>query len=163
LVQSKTPANEIDVADGLDNYCRDGKGLIMISKCECQHCGGSIEFDADTFDRSSATSHRVLGNVVECAHCHQQTQLYLNLATFVAPKNPAGFAANLQSPKSKLIPCEICGNQISRTAWFCFQCGQFHYSLFRIVWDVMCNIAAVGLIFSIIGWIILKLVEAAGS
>ncbi|HEY1718177.1 MAG TPA: hypothetical protein VGH42_07765 [Verrucomicrobiae bacterium] len=73
----------------------------MISKCQCQHCGGSIEFDADQLDRSGATSYRILGQVVECPHCHQSTQLYLNLAEFVAPKNPAGFPSTLESPKLK--------------------------------------------------------------
>jgi len=58
----------------------------MISKCQCQHCNGEIEFEAAQFERSSTTSHRVFGQMVECPHCHQQTLLYLNLAEFIAPK-----------------------------------------------------------------------------
>lgn len=64
----------------------------MIVKCQCQHCGGSVEFDAADIEVSSETSHRKLGQIVECPHCHQPTQLYLNKAEFLAPNNPAGFA-----------------------------------------------------------------------
>jgi hypothetical protein len=58
----------------------------MLVKCLCQHCGGSIEFDADGLERSGSTGHRVLGQMIDCPHCGKTTQLYLNLAEFVAPK-----------------------------------------------------------------------------
>ena len=58
----------------------------MIVKCQCQHCGGNIEFEAADIEVGGETSHRKLGQIVECPHCHQPTQLYLNKAEFIAPK-----------------------------------------------------------------------------
>lgn len=60
----------------------------MLAKCSCQHCGGSIEFDADGLERSGSTGHRVLGQMIDCPHCGKSTQLYLNLSEFVNPNRP---------------------------------------------------------------------------
>jgi ssDNA-binding Zn-finger/Zn-ribbon topoisomerase 1 len=101
----------------------------MLAKCSCQNCGSIIEFEAAEFEFSSETSHRRLGQFVECPHCHKQTQIYMNKSEFAAPKIPA---LKSTQPTSRLIPCDVCGNQISRSAFFCFQCGEFHYGLFRL-------------------------------
>jgi hypothetical protein len=58
----------------------------MIAKCQCQNCGEHIEFDASQCELSGSTSHRWLGQTVECPHCGKTTQLYLNRADFIAPK-----------------------------------------------------------------------------
>ena len=58
----------------------------MLAKCPCQNCGAHIEFDAGQFEQSGATSHRRLGQTVDCPHCGKATQLYLNVADFIAPK-----------------------------------------------------------------------------
>jgi transcription elongation factor Elf1 len=129
----------------------------MLAKCSCQNCGGSIEFEAVEFEFNAETSHRKLGQFIDCPHCDKQTQIYMNKSEFVAPKIP-----QLKSTQraSNLISCNICGNQISRSAWFCFQCGEFHYSLFKITWIILCYIGCAGAIFALIGWIIDKLLAA---
>ena len=58
----------------------------MISKCKCQSCGGEIEFEAAEFELSSETSHRKLGQTIDCPHCGKPTQIYMNKAEFIAPK-----------------------------------------------------------------------------
>jgi Zn finger protein HypA/HybF involved in hydrogenase expression len=121
----------------------------MIAECKCQNCGGSIEFDADSLDRSGATSHRVLGQMVECPHCHQQTQLYLNLATFAAPKNQT----TPPEKQPRLIACDDCGTSISRDAAFCPNCGKFH------VWKAAGSVCFAMGVFSLVGWGILKLID----
>jgi len=128
----------------------------MLAKCPCQHCGGSIEFEIAEFEISSETSHRKLGQFIDCPHCHKQTQIYMNKSEFVAPK----ISPSKSEPASRLIPCNVCGNQISRSALFCFQCGEFHYGLFRLTWIIMCYIGLAGVIFALIGWVIGKLLTA---
>jgi hypothetical protein len=129
----------------------------MIVKCKRQHCGGNIEFVAADFEFKSETSHRRLGQTIDCPHCHTATQLYMNKAEFVALKNSS---AKTATPASPLIPCNVCGNQISRSAWFCFQCGEFHQSLFRIVLIIICYIGCAGALLAVIGWLIGKLFKA---
>jgi hypothetical protein len=60
----------------------------MISKCECQQCGESIEFDASQLEITGDTPCRSLGQTVDCPHCDKPTQLYLNKAQFKSAKNP---------------------------------------------------------------------------
>jgi VIT1/CCC1 family predicted Fe2+/Mn2+ transporter len=49
----------------------------MTSKCDCQQCGQSLEFEASQLEKSGETSHRILGQQIECPHCQQPTQLYM--------------------------------------------------------------------------------------
>jgi len=58
----------------------------MISKCQCQSCGEKIEFEASEFEWNSETSHRKLGQTIDCPHCGKPTQIYVNKAEFIAPK-----------------------------------------------------------------------------
>jgi len=46
---------------------------------------------------------------------------------------------------------------------FCFECGEFHYGLFRIVWVVLCNAALAGLIFYCLSKLIEVLLGAVFS
>jgi hypothetical protein len=77
LVQSKTPANEIDIADGLDNYCRKRKreGKTMLVKCFCQQCNGHIEFDEG-----------YAGMPIICPHCGSGTNLFIPSGPLPPPK-----------------------------------------------------------------------------
>jgi len=129
----------------------------MLAKCSCQNCWESIEFETAEFEFSSETPHRKIGQFVECPHCHKQTQIYLNKSGSVAVNKPR-FSVAPSIPK--LIPCRVCGNQISRSALFCFKCGEFHYGLFRITWIILCYIALAGMIFALIGWVVSKLLAA---
>jgi Short C-terminal domain/Domain of unknown function (DUF4429) len=42
----------------------------MIAKCDCQNCGGGIEFNAEELTEENCT--------VECPHCSQQTKLSIS-------------------------------------------------------------------------------------
>jgi Domain of unknown function (DUF4429)/Short C-terminal domain len=42
----------------------------MIVKCDCQHCGGGIEFDSDELTEENC--------VIACPHCGQETKLFIN-------------------------------------------------------------------------------------
>lgn len=75
----------------------------MIAKCQCQRCGGSVEFEAEEIEVSGETSHRKLGQIVECPNCNQPTQLYLNKAEFLVQKNPSDFADNKAEEKQNAI------------------------------------------------------------
>jgi rRNA maturation protein Nop10 len=74
LVQSKTPANEIDIADGLVDYCHEGKFRRedMILKTTCQHCGHRFEVDIEAEGRTAF-----------CPQCGKETALS------VPPPRPA--------------------------------------------------------------------------
>jgi hypothetical protein len=132
----------------------------MITNCECQHCRGKIEFDVSEFELNSETSHRRLGQTVDCPHCHQPTQIYINKADFIVPTIQPQPVAD---PIAPMIPCSVCGNKISRTAWFCFKCGEFHFGLFKIVWLVVCYVAVIGAILGFIGFIIGSIIEQASQ
>jgi len=74
LVQSKTPANEIDIADGLVDYCHEGKFRKedMILKTTCQHCGHRFEVDIEADGRTAF-----------CPQCGKET------AISIPPPRPA--------------------------------------------------------------------------
>ena len=108
----------------------------------CEHCEGGIEFDACQLEGDKT-------RVVECPHCHQQTQLYLNLATFAAPKNQT----TPPEKQPRLIACDDCGTSISRDAAFCPNCGKFH------VWKAAGSVCFAMGVFSLVGWGILKLID----
>jgi rRNA maturation endonuclease Nob1 len=106
----------------------------MISIAKCQHCQKEFEFE--------------VGNKTEfCPICGKET--FLNLPTKSTNK------AN----KTKMIPCDSCNHQHSREAWFCFECGKFHASLFSIVWRVVCCVIIAGALLDIIYLSINKLLE----
>jgi hypothetical protein len=76
----------------------------MIAKCDCQSCGQPMEFDADQFERSGDTTHRVLGQSVTCPNCGKSTQLYITRHSpppqkIIAPKTAAPAAPPLQQSK----------------------------------------------------------------
>jgi hypothetical protein len=119
----------------------------MISKCPCQYCEGNIEFDAADFQQSGRGPTGVFGQKVTCPHCQKETLLHL-------PKPDETYFAK-PAANNRMTPCRVCGHGISKSAWWCFECGQLHYSLFRIVLNVMCNIALVSLIFTLLGYVIL--------
>jgi uncharacterized membrane protein YidH (DUF202 family) len=58
----------------------------MISKCQCQNCSGSIEFETADFEVSGETAHRKLGPTILCPHCQKETILYLTKWATAAPK-----------------------------------------------------------------------------
>jgi hypothetical protein len=69
-----------------DKLAHNQQERTMISKCQCQSCGGQIEFDLTEFELSSETSHRKLGQTIDCPHCGKPTQIYMNKAEFITPK-----------------------------------------------------------------------------
>lgn len=147
----------------------------MIAKCECQNCRQAVEFEAADFEFNSETSHRKLGQTINCPHCQQPTQIYMNKAEFIAPKKP-GLVADLKEiwtdPKwlerqeakrqelrqSMLIPCADCGKEISKRAFFCPSCGSMGKSLFFKICDIVLAFYFVTLFFGLMGWLILKLI-----
>lgn len=140
----------------------------MIAKCECAHCAGKIEFEADQLQRTGETPYRVLGQNIECPHCRQTTQLYFpRHAVSGAPpvaKIPETIKSNGNISAKNLMACADCGQTISRRALICPQCGCAAGVRFRFVWDVMCHIAMVTLIFAFFGFVIAFIFEViAGS
>lgn len=117
----------------------------MIAKTNCQHCGN--EFEIDGMSRTEF-----------CPQCGKETVV---VAQVQSPK-PAPTRAPSQSTAS-LIPCDCCGHPISREAWFCFECGKFHASLFSIVWRVVCCAGVAAAILSLIGLVIGKIIELANK
>jgi hypothetical protein len=58
----------------------------MTAKCECFHCGGNLEFEANDFVKSSEDSNRRYGQAVACPHCGKSTNLYMMRAANPPPK-----------------------------------------------------------------------------
>jgi hypothetical protein len=128
----------------------------MTANCPCQSCGANLEFEAGDFQLVEETIHRKIGQTIECPHCHQQTQIYINKYSPPKSSKPPIQPGNL------LVTCNICGNQISRSAWFCFNCGQFHAGLFGIVWRIVCYAAFTSAVLGLIGWLIFLFIYALG-
>lgn len=63
----------------------------MITKCECQHCGQPVEFEASQLEIVSETAYRSMGQTIQCPLCGQETQLYLNKAEFIGRQEPKEF------------------------------------------------------------------------
>lgn len=126
----------------------------MLTKCQCQNCKDYFEFDAADFQLTSETPSLRFGQTVPCPHCNEPTMVYM----------PKGSGKKVAAALN-LIPCRICSNEISRTAFFCFNCGEFHYGFFRTVWIITCYIGCVtailGLIGLALGWIIERIIAVS--
>lgn len=57
--------------------------------CECQHCGGRIEFDASTLPME--------GQVIDCPHCQAKTRLRVPRPAIAQRINPHTTRAALES------------------------------------------------------------------
>jgi len=132
----------------------------MIARCECQKCGQGVEFDADQFERSGDTPHRILGQTIECPNCKQHTQIYML-------RQPAKTVADreLMQPQisGNLVNCPDCGKQISRKALFCPGCGAFERGLLRNIWRIVSTFWLLTLIFVIVGWLVWMLLAVIAS
>lgn len=54
----------------------------MIAKCQCQRCGGAIEFDVAEFQETGRDAKDIFGQYVSCPHCGAETTLSMpNFAT----------------------------------------------------------------------------------
>lgn len=101
----------------------------MLVTCPCQKCKQPVEFEPER-----------QGEFENCPHCNQSTRLLIPQA---APRGPAKY----------LGQCEDCHGQISQRALMCPHCGSTAGVRFKLVWDVMCHVGIVGLIFALIAWI----------
>jgi hypothetical protein len=153
-----------------DKLAENQQKLTMIAKCQCQLCGGNVEFEVAEFEFSGETSHRRLGQTIDCPHCHKPTQLYMNKAEFVASKtpnwsigSPLYMAVQPERAKSRMTTCADCGAQMSRRALWCPSCGSIQRSLFGLLFNIACTLALVWLVFGLLGWLILKLMETLGA
>jgi len=149
----------------------------MIAKCKCQSCGGEVEFEAAEFEFSSETSHRKLGQTINCPHCQKPTQIYMNKSEFVAPKKPGlveGLREIWTDPKwlerqdakqrsQRMTACADCGAPMSRRALWCPACGSIQRSLFGLIFQIAGTMALVWLVFVALGWLILKLIESVSG
>jgi hypothetical protein len=59
-------------------------------------------------------------------------------------------------------PCADCGAAMSQRALWCPACGSIQRSLFGLLWEIATTLGFIWLLFAVIGWLILKLAEAAG-
>lgn len=60
----------------------------MISKCECLHCKGGIEFEIDNFQEESRTEYVSFGQTIDCPHCGNPTSIYLPIEPVRKPSGP---------------------------------------------------------------------------
>lgn len=129
----------------------------MTEKCLCQYCRQPIEFNLAEFERSGETSAEVIGQRAECPHCGKPTILSYR-------KKKSGGPATASADQTLTVqPCPCCRHPISPKAIQCPNCGHAVGIRFRLVWEVMCNIALASLIFAIIGWLISLLLTGALS
>lgn len=78
----------------------------MITTCQCEHCGGAVEFELDQWQE---------GAIGDCPHCKAETRL--RRIEIYAP--PAGVAKNrkemmekLDRPAPRWRPCGIGGETV---------------------------------------------------
>jgi len=114
----------------------------MLTKCACQSCGVNIEFDAES-----------AGQNVACPSCDNRTRLVI----------PNAKPAPVMSSVPALGPCPDCGHPTSTRALMCPNCGCAKGVRFRFVWDVMCNIALFGLIWTAIVFVIRYVITLIGG
>lgn len=60
----------------------------MITKCQCQVCAGSFEFDDAGFERSGESADMVFGQQAICPHCQRPTVLYKDKRPATPPPTP---------------------------------------------------------------------------
>jgi hypothetical protein len=101
----------------------------MISKCQCQHCNGEIEFDAADFEFSSENDVRRFGQTIPCPHCGMETAIYLTkeIPAPIAPK-PAPSVA----PKLRTAPALQPSAQAAKESIF-FQSGNITVTNARFI------------------------------
>lgn len=120
----------------------------MITKCECEKCGRHIEFDAAQLERSGETSHRILGQSIDCPHCQQRTVLYI-------PRHVTAAALPAPAKVYRTEPCPDCEKTISTRALMCPHCGSARGVRFLIVWQIFCYVGLSGAVFAS-AWIIIS-------
>jgi hypothetical protein len=101
------------------------------------------------FQMASETPTKRCGQSIECPHCHLPTQVYIEKEDKSSPE-----IIIQKSKPSLMMFCPICGNEISRRAWFCFKCGEFHYGLWRVVWNVIAYLGCIALLSAIFAWFV---------
>jgi hypothetical protein len=119
----------------------------MLTKTTCQHCGQHLEFDVEQANQ-----------FIACPSCSKQTRLLLPASG--GKPNPTILA---KQTETKMQSCPDCAEIISRRALMCPNCGCATGVRFRFVWDVMCNVIAVNLIFAGIGLLIYFAGRALGA
>lgn len=127
----------------------------MLVKCACQKCGENLEFDTEQ-----------AGAFVDCPHCSRQTRLLipkpdLTPSTPVINRPVPITADRRPVPGANLTLCPDCSATISHRALMCPQCGCCVGIRFRLVWDVMCLVALITLIFAALGFLISALFAGA--
>ncbi|MGH7975809.1 MAG: DUF6232 family protein, partial [Limisphaerales bacterium] len=85
----------------------------MIEKCQCQHCDGSIEFDAADFEFSSGNDVRSFGQIIPCPHCGMETAIYLarNSSANRAENSTAHRPSQSSEPLPPLQPSAQAANE----------------------------------------------------
>jgi len=116
----------------------------MVTTVKCRHCGKDFEADAEE-------------RTVFCPHCEKETPT----ASFQTSR--PFVAAQLDHAKSRMTGCADCGAPMSRRALWCPACGSIQRSLFGLLWTIAATWGLVWLVFGVLGWLILKLIEAAGA
>jgi rRNA maturation protein Nop10 len=93
---------------------------------ECQNCKGGIECDGVNFQA---------GQIAYCPHCGYETLLSLP-----KPARDVSVESKKQYPQNLRV-CKDCGNQVSRNADSCPQCGasfkRKHGVFFYVFWGVI--------------------------
>ena len=116
-----------------------------------------MEFEASEFELSGETSHRRLGQAIDCPHCGKPTQIYMNKVEFSAPPThqPTG--------SSQMMACADCGGQISRKSIICPHCGKFINLPFRLVWHAVVYSIFAFAIFDVLRLLIDEIFKAFSS
>ena len=83
-----------------------GQDQVTFTICECDKCGGRLEFDSEH-----------AGTEIDCPHCQSKTILQIPGQT-TTPLNNAP-----STPPSSLISCPDCGRDVSKRASSCPHCG----------------------------------------
>lgn len=130
---------------------------MSLIKCQCMHCGGSIEFDEDA-----------AGQETECPHCHKKTWVDLpGKMTYVPPNAKNQFRSTdvppLKPPQlSRLLPCSDCTAPISKDAVICPRCGQIP-SIIRIATYVFGISFILGIIFMVFAVLFAAMIGVMGT